>query len=123
MVIPGVDYVRSQRLRTLAQRACGSLFADYDALVAPGYSQVAPPVTADLDDYFVGSDNGLSGFGNLAGIPALCVPMGFGKGRLPLGMQFVGAANTEMTLLNLGMAFQHETDWHLQHPPHPFGVD
>ncbi len=122
LVIPAVDYIRAQRIRALAQSACFDLFAKYDALVAPGYSQVAPPITASLDDYFVGGDNGLGGFGNLAGLPALCVPMGFGKGHLPLGLQFVGPAFDEATLLTLGIAFQRETDWHLRRPPAPFGV-
>jgi aspartyl-tRNA(Asn)/glutamyl-tRNA(Gln) amidotransferase subunit A len=122
LVIPAVDYLRAQRLRTLALRACGDLFPTYDALVAPGYSQVAPPITANLDEYFVASDQGLSGFGNLTGLPALCIPMGFGKAHLPLGLQFVGPAYDEATLLALGIAFQNETDWHLQRPPAPFGV-
>ena len=122
LVVPAVDYIRAQRLRALAQRACVTLFQTYDALVAPGYSQVAPPITSSLDEYFVGGDGGLGGFGNLTGIPALCVPMGFGKGHLPLGIQFVGPAYDEATLLALGVAFQRETDWHLQRPSAPFGV-
>ncbi len=122
LVMPGVDYVRAQRLRTVAQRACADLFADHDALIAPGYLQVAPPITANLDDYFTGSDGGLSGFGNLVGLPALCVPMGFGRAHLPLGLQFVAPGFDEATLLALGMAFQRETDWHLKQPPAPFGT-
>lgn len=122
LVLPGVDYVRAQRLRTLAQRACVDIFQKYDALVAPGYAEVAPPITVSLDDYFVGSDKGLSGFGNLVGLPALCVPMGYGRGKLPLGMQFVGAAFDEATLLALGIAYQRQTQWHVKRPPAPFGI-
>lgn len=121
LVTPGVDYVRSQRIRTLAQRQTAELFTKYDALVAPGYLQVAPPITSSLDDYFTGSDKGLGGLGNLTGIPALCVPMGFGQGHLPLGLQFVGAAYDERTLLSLGMAYQKVTNWHHERPPAPFG--
>ncbi len=47
--------------------------------------------------------------------------MGFGQGHLPLGLQFVGAAYDERTLLSLGMAYQKVTDWHTQRPPAPFG--
>jgi hypothetical protein len=71
LVIPGVDYVRSLRIRTLAQQAIPDLFARFDALVALGMLQAAPPVTSNLDEYFVGSDHGLSGFGNLTGLSAL----------------------------------------------------
>ncbi len=121
LVIPAADYLRALRLREVARRDSQTLWEKHDALVSPGYLQVAPPVEASLDDYFVGSDARLSGLGNLIGLPALCVPMGFGPGHLPLGLQFVGAANTESTLLALGMAFQSVTNWHTQRPPAPFG--
>ena len=121
LVTPGVDYVRSLRIRAVAQRAMADFFTHYDALVAPGMLQVAPPLSESLDDYFVGSDKGLSGMGNLCGQPALCVPMGFGAGHLPIGLQFVGAAYDETTLLSLGMAYQKLTDWHRQRPPGIFG--
>lgn len=123
LAVPGVDYIRAQRIRTIAQRAAFDLFHNYDALVAPGLLQVANPVTTSLDEYFTGSDQGLGAWGNLVGLPALCVPMGFGPGHLPLGLQFVGAANDEATLLALGMAFQHETDWHRARPPAPYGQE
>jgi len=122
LVIPGVDYLRSLRIRAAAQQAMATFFTRYDALVAPGMLQVAPLMTESLDDYFVGSDKGLSGMGNLVGLPALCVPMGFGPDHLPLGLQFVGAAYDETTLLSLGIAYQKLTDWHTQRPPEPFGT-
>jgi Asp-tRNA(Asn)/Glu-tRNA(Gln) amidotransferase A subunit family amidase len=78
--------------------------------------QVALPISMSLDDYFVGSDRGLSGLGNLTGLPTLCIPMGFGQGGLPLGLQFVGAAWDETTILALGEAYQRVTDWHRKRP-------
>ncbi len=122
LVIPGVDYLRSQRIRTAAQRAMADFMTHYDALVAPGMLQVSLPLSESLDDYFVGSDKGLSGMGNLCGLPALCVPMGFGPGHLPLGLQFVGTAYDEETLLSLGIAYQGLTDWHRQRPPGVYGT-
>ena len=121
LVIPGVDYLRSLRIRTAAQRAMAEFMTHYDALVAPGMLQVSLPLSDSLDDYFAGSDKGLGGMGNLCGLPALCVPMGFGPGHLPLGLQFVGAAYDEETLLSLGIAYQGLTDWHRQRPPGVYG--
>jgi len=121
LVTPTADYLRSLRLRGMAQRAMADFFTHYDALVAPGMLQVAPPLSVSLDDYFAGSDKGLSGMGNLCGLPALCVPMGLGAGQLPLGLQFVGAAYDETTLLSLGVAYQKVTDWHRHRPPGVFG--
>ncbi len=122
LVVPGVDYLRSQRIRTAAQRAMADYMTRYDALIAPGMLQVASPLSESLDDYFAGSDKGLSGMGNLCGLPALCVPMGFGPGHLPLGLQFVGAAYDESTLLSLGTAYQKLTQWHRQRPPGEYGI-
>ena len=60
--------------------------------------------------------------GNLCGLPALCVPMGFGPSRVSLGLQFVGSALGETTLLSLGIAYQKLTDWHRQRPPGEYGA-
>ena len=117
LALPAVDYIRSLRVRALAQQTLPTVFSDIDALVAPSYLVVAPPITANLDTAFPGSDNKISGLGNMLGLPALGVPMGFGPGHLPLGLQFVGAPLTEDILLALGAAYQSATDWHAQRPP------
>ncbi|HUG36699.1 MAG TPA: hypothetical protein VML54_07100, partial [Candidatus Limnocylindrales bacterium] len=54
--------------------------------------------------------------GNLAGLPALCVPNGLGKHGLPTSLQFLGRAFSEATLLHLGDRYQDATGWHLKRP-------
>ena len=54
--------------------------------------------------------------GATSGVPCLTVPMGFGPKGLPLGLAFTGDLFDEQTILEIGMAFQRETDWHLMHP-------
>ncbi|MGA8598737.1 MAG: amidase family protein [Bryobacteraceae bacterium] len=63
-----------------------------------------------------GVDSGLVPAANLCGLPGLSVPCGFAEG-LPIGMQFVGPAFSENTLLAFGRTFQTLTDFHKQHPP------
>ncbi len=49
---------------------------------------------------------------NLAGIPSLAIPAGFAQvdgATLPVGVQLIGAALTEPTLLRIGRAFERET--------------
>jgi aspartyl-tRNA(Asn)/glutamyl-tRNA(Gln) amidotransferase subunit A len=41
---------------------------------------------------------------NVAGLAALSVPCGFGRGGLPIGLQFIG--RNEETVLRLGFAFE-----------------
>ena len=53
---------------------------------------------------------------NLAGLPALSIPCGFGRGGLPVGLQIVGDYFAEARMLNLAHRFQRATDWHLRLP-------
>jgi aspartyl-tRNA(Asn)/glutamyl-tRNA(Gln) amidotransferase subunit A len=53
---------------------------------------------------------------NLAGIPGVSIPCGFAKG-LPVGLQLLGRALDEATLLRIADAFQRRTHHHRQRPP------
>jgi aspartyl-tRNA(Asn)/glutamyl-tRNA(Gln) amidotransferase subunit A len=55
---------------------------------------------------------------NLAGLPGLVVPCGFAAG-LPIGLQLIGRAFDEETLLRIGDAYQRVTDWHTRMPDLP----
>jgi len=43
---------------------------------------------------------------NLAGVPAISVPCGLSKNNLPIGLQFIGAANAEALLFELAHEFE-----------------
>jgi aspartyl-tRNA(Asn)/glutamyl-tRNA(Gln) amidotransferase subunit A len=53
----------------------------------------------------------------LTGMPALSVPCGFSADGLPIGMQVIGRAFDEGTVLRVGHAYQQLTDWHTREPP------
>lgn len=59
---------------------------------------------------------GYSVLGALFGVPTLTMPMGFGRQGLPLGLSLTGRMFDENTLLQIGMIYQRETDWHRMHP-------
>lgn len=52
---------------------------------------------------------------NLAGLPALSIPMGLTQG-FPLGMQLIGNHFSEAHLLQVAHYYQQQTDWHLAMP-------
>jgi aspartyl-tRNA(Asn)/glutamyl-tRNA(Gln) amidotransferase subunit A len=54
---------------------------------------------------------------NLAGLPAISVPCGFSRDRLPIGLQLTGRAWDEATLFRLGEAYERDTDWAAHAPP------
>jgi aspartyl-tRNA(Asn)/glutamyl-tRNA(Gln) amidotransferase subunit A len=115
--LPAVDYIRALRIRALAQKTVAIVFARHDVLVAPSYLQVAPPVNANLDTYFVGSDRKLGGYGNMLGLPAISVPMGTGHLGLPLGLQIVGAPMQDARVVAVAGAYQAATPFSTSRPP------
>jgi len=53
---------------------------------------------------------------NLAGLPAISVPCGFTTGRLPMGLQFIGAKQNEQLLLNVADVYQADVYQHANLP-------
>jgi len=72
-----------------------------DAIVAPTGS---PPWPTDLvnGDHFLGASSTPAA---VAGYPSVAVPVGYSFG-LPVGMSFIGKANSEATLLKLAYAYE-----------------
>jgi amidase len=54
---------------------------------------------------------------SLIGLPALSVPIGFGAGGLPMGMQIAGRVGDDAGVLALGQAWHLATDWPARRPP------
>jgi aspartyl-tRNA(Asn)/glutamyl-tRNA(Gln) amidotransferase subunit A len=115
--IPAVDYLRAMRVRNLMITELDSLFARYDGIVHPSHGLVASPLDMTFDAYrgqVRWSD--LSAAGNLAGLPAITVPNGFGERGLPTGVQVVGRAGADNRILAVARGYQAQTDWHLRRP-------
>jgi aspartyl-tRNA(Asn)/glutamyl-tRNA(Gln) amidotransferase subunit A len=111
-----VDVVQAQRVRRYGQKVIAELMRPFDALVTLARADGAPTVEGLAFE----SNNKIPTFTNIwngLGQPALCVPMGFTKDRLPLSLQIVGKPFDEPTVLRVGDVFQQQTDWHLQTPP------
>jgi aspartyl-tRNA(Asn)/glutamyl-tRNA(Gln) amidotransferase subunit A len=129
LLTPAVDYVDAMRARVAMRAELDALLSRYDALVAPTRTRLAPPIGQDFDAPTPGSPaqpEARAGAprppatipaGNLAGLPALALPMGFGRFGLPASLQLIGRAFSEATLVALGTAYQQMTDWHRKRPP------
>ena len=118
------DYLKAMRVRRLIQREFAKLFADVDVLLAPARLGPAPKITDPLDRRSSAGGQtpktpGLASLipaGNLAGLPALCLPCGFAE-DLPVGIQLVGPPFSENRLIAIGREYQQRTDWHRRKPP------
>jgi aspartyl-tRNA(Asn)/glutamyl-tRNA(Gln) amidotransferase subunit A len=109
-------YGKAQKVRTLVQRDFQKAFERVDVIVAPTTPGVAfrmgekaDPLQMYLNDVFTIPVN-------LAGLPGLSVPAGFTKAGLPIGLQVIGKAFDEATLLRAARAYEGATTWRQRRP-------
>ena len=111
-------YLQAQRVRRLIARDFAEAFAKCDLIAGPAAPSVAyalgakkdDPVQMYLDDLYTIPIN-------LAGLPGMSIPCGFGAGGLPVGLQVVGNYWDEARMLAAAHAYQQATDWHRRVPP------
>jgi aspartyl-tRNA(Asn)/glutamyl-tRNA(Gln) amidotransferase subunit A len=53
---------------------------------------------------------------NLAGLPGMSIPCGFGTADMPVGLQIIGPWFGEAKMLNVAHQYQQATDWHRRCP-------
>jgi len=113
------DYLQVQRVRTFLQKQIDRLFNDYDVLAAAGQSSAASPLNAPPDEDSAGpiERRAPDGISSLCGLPAISVPCGFRKDKLPFGIQFMGRALDDQAVVATACLFQRHTEWHRQRPP------
>ena len=100
-------YLKAQKVRQLIKNDFDKVFNDVDAILTPSTPSAAfkigekkdDPVSMYLNDIFTVPVN-------LAGLPAISVPVGYDKNNLPLGLQLIGKPFDEQTILNLSLAIE-----------------
>jgi len=119
MYVFAVDYLQAMRLRAPMKRALAKLFEGFDAVVSPTRATVAYPADVLFEKAYpdVGGGPALIPAGNLCGLPAVCVPDGYGENGLPTSLHLMGPAFGEERLVELANAYQGATDWHRRLPP------
>jgi aspartyl-tRNA(Asn)/glutamyl-tRNA(Gln) amidotransferase subunit A len=100
-------YARAQKIRTLITRDFTQAYEKCDVLLTPATpgpafaigEKTSDPVSMYLNDVFTVTVN-------LAGLPGLAVPAGLTADGLPLGLQIIGKAFDEATVLKVGRAIE-----------------
>ena len=104
-------YLKAQKVRTLIKEDFDHAFERFDVLVAPTSPTVAFPLGAKTDDPLTMYLSDVCTLPiNLAGLPGLSIPCGLSDGP-PVGLQMIGPALGEQTLLRAAAAYERASGW------------
>jgi len=109
-------YLQAQKIRRLIARDFTEAFAHCDIIAGPTAPGVAFPIgakSADPVEMYLSDIYTIAV--NLAGLPAMSIPCGFGT-RLPVGLQLIGNYFDEARMLGLAHRYQLATDFHRRMP-------
>jgi len=109
-------YLKAQKVRTLIRQEFDQAFSKFDALITPTSPTVPFKIGEKVDDPLQMYLSDVCTLPiNIAGLPAISMPAGFGNG-LPIGMQLIGKPFGEETILRVAYAYEQATDWHKRRP-------
>ena len=111
-------YLKAQQVRTLIKQDFEDAFTQVDVIACPVTpttaftigEKVDDPLAMYLSDVFTLSLN-------LAGMCGISVPCGFDSAGLPIGLQLIGPALGEETILRAAHTYEQNTEWHTQKSP------
>jgi aspartyl-tRNA(Asn)/glutamyl-tRNA(Gln) amidotransferase subunit A len=110
-------YVKAQQVRTLIKAEFDRVLSEVDALLAPTSPSVAFKIGAKTDDPLLMYLNDACTLPvNIAGLPGISVPAGLADG-LPVGLQVIGRAFDEATVLRVANAYEHTAGFAALRPP------
>ncbi len=120
--IRATDYLRALEARDQVRADFDAALARVDALLVPTVPVAAPRigeerVRAGMEEESVRNALlRLNRPANFTGLPAISVPCGFTRAGLPVGLQIIGRAFDEATVLRIARAYEQAHNWHAAHP-------
>jgi aspartyl-tRNA(Asn)/glutamyl-tRNA(Gln) amidotransferase subunit A len=110
-------YVKAQQVRTLIKAEFDEVLSTVDAILAPTSPTVAFKIGAKVDDPLAMYLNDACTLPvNIAGLPGISVPCGLSDG-LPVGLQVIGRAFDEATVLRVADAYERAAGFVDLRPP------
>ncbi len=105
-------YTKALKTRSLVKKGFDDTFKKADLILSPTTPSAAFKFGEKDDDISMYLADICTVSINIAGIPAISFPGGLSSDKLPLGLQFIGPADSEGLLLSSVHAFQQKTDYH-----------
>ena len=124
--VSAVEFVAALDVRNTVTRQAGAFFAQYDVLLSP----TLPSLPWQLGRYGE-NEEAMDGFAwtarlfqhspytplaNVAGVPAMSVPLAVSREGLPIGMQFMAGLGREGCLLRLAGQLERAAPWAQRRP-------
>ncbi len=105
-------YGKAQKVRTLIKQDFENVFEECDMLLTPTAPTVAFELGARVDDPVqMYMNDVLTAPTNLAGLPAITLPVDSNSNGLPVGAQLIGPSLTEQKLFNTAYLLQEISPW------------
>jgi Asp-tRNA(Asn)/Glu-tRNA(Gln) amidotransferase A subunit family amidase len=98
-LIPAVEYIQANRVRSMVMEALDSALMGVDVFISPSFGPDLLTMT------------------NLTGHPSVTVPSGFSEAGTPVSISFIGTLFGEAEMLRVAKAWQDATGFHLERPP------
>lgn len=122
-LVSGTDYLKAEQYRRVLGEAVQKIFSEVDAIVSPTLPLTAweigtwnVSIEGQRQESVLAASWRLTYPWNLLGLPAISVPCGFDTEGLPIGLQLVGRAFDEATILCLADAYEKAHDWVTKRP-------
>jgi aspartyl-tRNA(Asn)/glutamyl-tRNA(Gln) amidotransferase subunit A len=107
---------------TLLHDFTARVFGTADAIILPVMAMRVPravetdPAADEFSPATLYALSRFTRFVNMLGFPAIALPAGFDDRGLPIALQIVGRARTDLALLALGQRVQDSSHWHARIP-------
>lgn len=119
----GTQYMQALQYRTIFKEEVEEALKEVDAIVTPTLPFTALKIgqnKIEIEDGVV-EDNlsanmRYTAIASVSGKPALSIPIGFDRNKMPVGMQLLGRSFEEALLFRIGNAYQSVTEFHTMTP-------
>lgn len=106
-------YLKALKVRRLVKEDYDKAFKDVDVIICPAAPSVAYKIGEKIDNPLeMYLQDACTVPLNLAGLPGISVPCGYNKDRMPIGMQIIGKALDEQTILRVAYTYEQSQSYH-----------
>ena len=106
-------YLKALKVRRVVKEDYDKAFKEVDVIICPAAPSVAYKIGEKIDNPLeMYLQDACTVPLNLAGLPGISVPCGYNKDKMPIGMQIIGKALDEETLIRVAYTYEQSQSYH-----------